>query len=162
MLDAHTGFWDASAENTKNHFGDAFIETFYAFHKNLSPEDYVWPLEKYRKYDEPTMMKDLFEDGYVDMAIFQPTYLTDFYHKGFNTTEQDAVLKDKYPDKFVLNTSFEPRLGEGGLDEFEAKVNKYGSKGVKLYTAEWHDDSKGWKLTDPWALGTSRSARSWA
>jgi hypothetical protein len=97
-------------------------------------------------------MKDLFEDGYVDVGIFQPTYLTDFYHKGFNTTAQDAVLKEKYPDKFVLNTSFEPRLGEAGLAIFEEKVRKYGSKGVKLYTAEWHDSSKGWKLTDPWAM----------
>ena len=33
VLDAHTGAWDASPENTKNRFGEAFIETFYAFHK---------------------------------------------------------------------------------------------------------------------------------
>ena len=43
------------------------------------------------------MTEDLFEDGYVDMAIFQPTYLTDFYHKGFNTTEQDAVSQGQVP-----------------------------------------------------------------
>ena len=24
VLDAHTGYWDASAENVKNRFGDAF------------------------------------------------------------------------------------------------------------------------------------------
>jgi predicted TIM-barrel fold metal-dependent hydrolase len=33
--------------------------------------------------------------------------------------------------------------------EHDAKA--YNWKGVKLYTAEWHGDSKGWKLTDPWA-----------
>jgi predicted TIM-barrel fold metal-dependent hydrolase len=152
VVDGHVHFWDASPENTKNKYGEGFIRCFYDYHKNLSPEEYVWPLEKYRKYDEATLMKDLFEDGYVDVAIFQPTYLKDFYHKGFNTTEQDAVIKEKYPDKFVLNTSFDPRLGEGGLEDFEAKVRKYNAKGVKLYTAEWHDASKGWKLTDPWAL----------
>ena len=30
-MDAHTGFWDASAENCKNKYGEAFVETFYAF-----------------------------------------------------------------------------------------------------------------------------------
>jgi hypothetical protein len=37
VLDAHTGYWDASAENVKNRFGDAFIETFYAFHNGFNP-----------------------------------------------------------------------------------------------------------------------------
>ena len=54
-------------------------------------------------------MHDLFEIGYVDKAIFQPTYLLDFFPNGFNTTAQDAVLAEKYPDKFILNSSFEPR-----------------------------------------------------
>ncbi len=38
-----------------------------------------------------------------------------------------------------------------GLEQFEALVDKYDLKGVKLYTAEWKGDSKGWKLSDPWA-----------
>ena len=33
-------------------------------------------------------MRDVFEDGYVDVAIFQPTDLTEWYKEGFNTTEQ--------------------------------------------------------------------------
>jgi hypothetical protein len=45
VLDAHTGFWDASKENTKNRFGDAFIETFYAFHTGCFPGYYM---SKYR------------------------------------------------------------------------------------------------------------------
>jgi uncharacterized protein len=28
VIDAHTGFWDASAENCKNKYGEASIETF--------------------------------------------------------------------------------------------------------------------------------------
>jgi uncharacterized protein len=151
IVDGHVHFWDASPENTKNKYGEGFISCFYDYHRNLSPEEYVWPYEKYRKYSEQDLMHDLFEIGYADVAIFQPTYLTDFYHNGFNTTAQDAVIKEKYPDRFVLNTSFDPRLGEAGLVEFEEKVRNYGAKGVKLYTAEWHENSKGWKLTDPWA-----------
>ena len=152
VVDGHIHFWDASPENTTNKYGEGFIKCFYDYHKNLSPEEYVWPFEKYRKYSEEDMMHDLFEIGYVDIAILQPTYLTDFYNKGFNTTESDGRVKAKHPDKFILNSSFEPRRGEVGLQEFQAKHDKYGFKGVKLYTAEWHEDSKGWKLDDYWSL----------
>ena len=73
-------------------------------------------------------MHDLFEIGYVDVAIFQPTYLTEFFPNGFNTTEQDAVLEEKYPDKFILNGSFDPREGVQGLEQFEEKQKSTASR----------------------------------
>ena len=149
VVDGHLHFWDASPANQKNKYGEGFIGCFYDYHKNLSPSDYVWPREKFEKYDEATMMRDVFEDGYVDVGIFQPTYLTDFYRNGFNRTEQDAVLKEKYPDRFILNGSFDPRDGEKGLEYLEELHRKYQIKGVKLYTAEWRGESKGWKLDSP-------------
>ena len=108
--------------------------------------------EKYCSYSEEDLMKDVFEDGYVDVGVLPPTYLYDFYHKGFNPTERDAILKEKYPDKFVLNTAWDPRDGEAGLDVLEEKVNRWNIKGCKLYTAEWKGDSKGWDLRDPWSV----------
>jgi uncharacterized protein len=151
VVDTHVHFWDASPDNWANKYGEGFIDCFYDYHRNLSPEEWVWPIEKFRLYSEEDMMRDLFEDGYVDVAIFLPTYLTDFYKRGFNTTERDAVMKEKHPDRFILNTSWDPRDGEAGLEKLEEKVEKWGVKGVKLYTAEWRGDSRGWKLTDPWA-----------
>jgi predicted TIM-barrel fold metal-dependent hydrolase len=152
VVDGHMHFWDASPENTKNEYGEGWIKCFYDYHANLSPEEYVWSFEKYRKYSEEDLMKDLFEDGYVDVAIFLPTYLTDFFYEGFNTTARDAILKEKYPERFILNTAWDPRDGAKGLEEFEAKVEKYNVKGVKLYTAEWRNGSKGYKLSDDGAL----------
>ncbi len=151
VVDGHIHYWDASPENQRNIHGKQFIDCFYGYNSSLSREEYVWPLEKFQKYTEEDLMHDLFEIGYVDVGIFQPTYLKDFYVHGFNTTEQDAVLKEKYPDKFVLNGSFDPRHGEPGLEAFEELVNRYNLKGVKLYTAEWYGDSKGWSLKDEWA-----------
>jgi len=149
VVDGHTHFWDASPANQKNIYGKGFIECFYAYHKNLSPAEEAWPLDKFEKYDEATMMHDLFEVGYVDKAILQPTYLKDFYVDGFNTTEQDAVIKERHPDRFILNGSFDPRDGDEGIAYLERLAAKYQLKGVKLYTAEWKGDSRGWKLTDP-------------
>ncbi len=152
VVDGHVHFWDASPENQLNKYGRGFIDCFYDYHRNLSPEEWVWPIEKFEKYSEEDMIHDLFETGHVDKAIFQPTYLTDFYEEGFNTTERCAWMRDRHPDRFILNTSFDPREGENGLREFEQKVERYQPSGVKLYTAEWRGDSKGWKLSDPWSM----------
>src|SRR5215216_1864911 len=151
VVDGHVHFWDASPENQANKYGAGFINCFYDYHKNLSPEEYVWPLEKYQKYTEEDLIHDLFEVGYVDKAIFQPTYLKDFYVKGFNTTEDNGALVRKYPDKLITNGAFDPRHGEEGLGVFEALVREWGLKGVKLYTAEWYGSSKGWKLNEYWS-----------
>jgi hypothetical protein len=103
IIDGHTHLWDGSKENLKNIHGQQFIDCFYGYHSALSPKEYVWPKEKFDKYGAETMYNDLFVEGYDDMAIFQPTYLKDFYVNGFNTTEQNAVLKEKYPDRFIMD-----------------------------------------------------------
>jgi predicted TIM-barrel fold metal-dependent hydrolase len=148
IVDGHTHFWDARPEN-RNRWGEGFIACFYDYHRNLSPPEYVWPKEKYDKYSEEDIMHDLFEIGYDDKAILQPTYLTDFFPNGFNTTEQDAELAAKHPDRFILNGAFDPRDGKAGLDELRRLKDTYDIQGVKLYTAEWKGDSRGWKLSDP-------------
>ena len=43
-------------------------------------------------------------------------------------------------------------MGNKGLEYLESLVDNYGIKGVKLYTAEWKGESKGYKLTDPEAV----------
>jgi predicted TIM-barrel fold metal-dependent hydrolase len=151
IVDGHVHLWDGSKANQRNVHGAQFIDCFYAYHANLSPKDYLWDREKFYKYGPDTMYRDLFVDGYDDMAIFQPTYLKDFYVDGFNTTEQNAYLKVKYPDRFILNGAFDPRNGERGLEDLEKLHATHKLKGVKLYTAEWNGESKGYKLSDPWS-----------
>lgn len=148
VIDGHTHFWDGSPANQKNVHGKQFIECFYAYHANLSPPAEKWPLEKFEKYDAKTMHDDLFINGYDDMAILQPTYLTDFYNNGFNTTERNSALKKSHPERFILNGAFDPRDGNRGLEDLHAKAEKYKLQGVKLYTAEWRGESKGYRLDD--------------
>ena len=149
ILDCHTHLWDASPANQRNKYGRGWIDCFYAYHKNLSPAEYVWPLEKYEKYGADTMVQDEFVKGYVDLAILQPTYLKDFYYEGFNTLEQNSVLKQAYPDRFILNGRWDARDGENGLEELRRMKGEWNIPGVKLYTAEWVGSSKGYKLSDP-------------
>ena len=151
VVDAHIHLWDARPENQRNIHGAQFINCFHDYHSGLSPAEYVWPIEKFQRYGAETLYEDVFVNGYADMAICQPTYLKDFYIEGFNTTEQNAELRAAHPDRVILNGAFDPRDGEPGLDAHTALVETYNIIGVKLYTAEWHGDSKGYKLTDAWA-----------
>ena len=149
VIDGHVHFWDGSPQNQKNIHGKQFIDCFYAYHTNFSPKEEHWPKDKFEKYDAKTMYDDLFVHGYDDMAILQSTYLTDFYKNGFNTTERNFALKKAHPDRFILNGAFDPRDGNKGLEYMHELKEKYQIAGVKLYTAEWRGESKGYKLTDP-------------
>lgn len=151
VIDSHIALWDGSPENQLNVHGAQFINCFYDYHKNLSPEEWVWPKEKYLKYDEDTLVHDIFNKGYVDMAIFQPVFLKEFYKNGFGDVEKNSNLAQKYPGRFISNGTFDPRAGERGLEYLEYLKERHDVKGVKLYTAEWNGNSKGYKLTDPWA-----------
>jgi len=149
VIDGHTHFWDGSVENQRNIHGKQFIECFYAYHNALSPPEQLWPLEKFSKYDEETMYNDLFVDGPDDMAIMQSTYLKDFFTDGFNTIERNYAFAKQHPDRFIVNGAFDPRDGEQALEYIQHMKDTYNIQGVKLYTAEWNGDSKGWKLNDP-------------
>jgi predicted TIM-barrel fold metal-dependent hydrolase len=151
VIDGHMHNWNASPDNWKNSYGKAWIKCFYDYHCGLSPEEYVWSFEKYCRYGEDAVVQDLFLDGYVDVGILNSTYLYEFFKEGFNTHLQNNVLKQKYPERFILCGAFDPREEEAGLEKFQKTVEEYPVQGVKLYTAEWREGSRGWKLNDPWA-----------
>jgi len=151
IIDSHIALWDGSEQNRLNKHGAEFIDCFYDYHRNLSPKDYHWPYDKFVKYSENDLIQDVFVKGYVDMAIFQPVFLTDFYRDGFGDVEKNSHLIKQYPHRLIGNGSFDPRDGERGLEYLEYLAEVHGIQGVKLYTAEWRGDSKGYKLSDPWA-----------
>jgi len=151
VVDSHMHYWDASPENWvvgHEQYAKGWIECFHAY-QSLGPPETHWSIEHFQKASEDDLMKDVFTDGYVDVAVFQPTYLKEWYTDGFNTTERNGALAEKHPGKFVVNTRWDPREGAAGLEQLEADVERWGSTGAKLYTAEWKDESRGWTLKDP-------------
>ena len=146
VIDSHVHWWDATEENVCHEGGEQFIRCFYDYHTGFTPEERQWDLEEFREQSADRLYRDLFGDGHADLAIFQPTYLHEFYADGFNTIDRTAELKQQHPQRFVLNGRFDPREGEAGLRELERQKEEYDIRGVKLYTAEWRGDSKGWRL----------------
>jgi predicted TIM-barrel fold metal-dependent hydrolase len=151
VIDAHIALWDGSPENQLNQHGEEFISCFYDYHKNLSPQDRLWPYEKFRKMNPVDLVNDVIVKGYADMAIFQPVYLKEFYKNGFGDFEANDRLAKQYKNRFICNGTLDPRHGELGLEKLEENKEKYGWQGVKLYTADWFGQSKGYKLSEPWA-----------
>ena len=159
VFDSHLHFWDASPENWvkgAEEYAKGWIECFHAY-QGLGPPDTHWTLEHFQKYSVEDFEKDVFVDGHVDVGVFQSTYLKEWYTNGFNDIDQNAALLDRFPGRLILNGRWDPREGEAGLRQLEADHAKYGIQGVKLYTAEWYQGSRGWKLTDP---GRGRSSTS--
>ena len=151
VLDEHLHFWDAGPDNWvpgQEQYAKGWIECFHAY-MGLGPPETHWTLEHFQKYSADDFEKDVFQDGHVDMGILQSTYLKEWYTKGFNDIEQNAGLLERFPGRLIVNGRWDPRDGEAGLRQLEADHAEYGLKGVKLYTAEWHNGSRGWKLTDP-------------
>ena len=151
VLDSHLHFWDASPENWvkgQENYAKGWIECFHAY-QGLGPPETHWDIEKFMKYTADDFEKDVFVEGHVDYAIFQSTYLREWYSEGFNDIEKNASLLDRFPGKLLVNGRFDPRDGEAGLRQLEADHAQYGLKGVKLYTAEWKEGSRGWTLKDP-------------
>jgi predicted TIM-barrel fold metal-dependent hydrolase len=154
IVDTHLHFWDASPENWvkgRENLAKGWIECFHAY-QGLGPEETHWDIDKFMKYSEEDFEKDVFTEGKVDHAIFQPTYLKYWYAKGFNTAQQDAPMLERFPGKLTLNGRWDPREGEAGLRQLEEDTKRYNHQGVKLYTAEWFNGSRGWKLDAPEAV----------
>jgi predicted TIM-barrel fold metal-dependent hydrolase len=149
IVDAHTHFWDGSPDNQRNIHGKQFIDCFYGYHTALSPKEELWEKSKFEKYSADDLYRDLFIDGPDDVAIMQTTVLKDFYKAGFGDIRRSTEMAGRSKDRFVVNGSFDPRDGELALDYIRHMKEAYDIQGVKLYTAEWKGDSKGWRLNDP-------------
>jgi uncharacterized protein len=154
VVDGHVHFWDASPANWvpgQEKYAKGWIECFHAY-MGLGPPETHWPIEKFMKYSEEDFVKDVFDEGHVDVGIMNSTYLKEWYTEGFNTTERNATLAAKHPGKLIVNGRWDPRDGDAGLRQLEADAARYNLQGVKLYTAEWKDGSRGWTLKDPEAF----------
>jgi predicted TIM-barrel fold metal-dependent hydrolase len=150
VVDGHIHFWDASPANWvkgQEQYAEGWINCFHAY-MGLAPAETHWPIEKFQKYSEEDFVKDVFEDGGTDVGIFQSTYLKSWYTDGFNTAQENGKIAEKYPGKLIVNGRWDPREGEAGLKQLEEDAKRYNMQGVKLYTAEWHNGSRGWRLDD--------------
>ena len=151
VFDSHSHVWDASPENTKNKWGETWIECFYTYHTALNPPDPKWKMDydkTFRKTDEDWYIDEMFVKGDADVAVLGTTLLKEFYHNGFHSADKHARIAKKYPGRLVVAGGVDPREPDA-LQEFERQITELGVGGFKWYTAEWRGESKGWRADDP-------------
>ena len=70
IVDSHMHYWDATPANWvpgAEQYAKGWIECFHAY-QSLGPKETHWPIEKFEGYTEDDLMKDVFEDGHVDIG----------------------------------------------------------------------------------------------
>ena len=110
VVDSHMHYWNAAPDNWvpgAEQYAKGWIECFHAY-QGLGPPETHWTIEHFQKYSEDDLMKDVFEDGHVDVAIFQPTDLKEWYKEGFNTTERNGRWAGSTPGNSSTTPGFDP------------------------------------------------------
>src|SRR5438045_3364268 len=69
------------------------------------------------------------------------------HRPGGDGMEQAGAEEDS--DNFIRHGRLAPPEDGAGPRQLEQDGERYNLQGVKVYTAEWHNGSRGWKLTDP-------------
>ena len=104
-------------------------------------------------------MVDLFEDGYVDVGIFQPTSLRQWYTDGFNTTERNGA-RPRSTRASCSSTELGPaRRGRRSRSSGRAR-RALAPKGRQALHRGVDGRLARWKLPIPRPTGTSPSPRS--
>ena len=116
VVDGHLHFWDASPENwvkgrrsTPRAGSSASTPTRASGRRRRTGRS-----RSSRSTPWTTSSKDVFEDGHVDIGVFQSTYLKEWYTTGSTTIEQNAALLERFPGKLIVNGRWDPREGEAG------------------------------------------------
>ena len=109
IVDGHTHFWDAAPANQRNVHGKQFIDCFYTYHSALSPEAggvAQGEVREVRRGDDVQRSLCGRAGGHGDHPADLPQGVL---YRGLNTTEQNAVITQAHPDRFILNGAFDPR-----------------------------------------------------
>ena len=77
IVDEHQHFWNARPDNWvegRENLAEGWINCFYGYHQ-LGPPETHWELEKYQRWTVEDYGHDVFDEGHVDFAVLQSTYL---------------------------------------------------------------------------------------
>ena len=113
VVDGHMHYWNAAPDNWvpgAEQYAKGWIECFHAY-QGLGPPATHWTIEHFQKYSEDDLMKDVFEDGYVDVAIFQPTYLQGVVQGGLQHHRAQRAHGREAPREVHLQHAVGPARG---------------------------------------------------
>ena len=161
ILDAHTHFWDGSPENQRNIHGKQFIECFFAYHTALSPkEELLVAVASSRSTPRTTSTATCSSTGPTTWRSSRPRCSAISTRTASATSSASTEMAKRHPEDASSSTApIDPRDGEQALEYIHWMKETYNIQGVKLYTAEWKGEFKGYKLNDAGAVPLPRALR---
>ena len=115
IVDAHIALWDARPGEPAQHPRQAVHRLLLRLPPQPQPRSpRCGPYEEYLYQGGERLMKDLFEDGYVDHAIFQPAYLGEFYTTGLRADRGGVRARPGPPGQADLQPQLRPAQRRGG------------------------------------------------
>ena len=155
VFDSHLHFWDASPGELEargpEEYAKGWIECFHAY-QGLGPardplDDRALPEVLGRRLREGRLRRGPRGHGGVPVDVPEGVV-----HERVQRHRAERRAARPLPRQADRQRPLGPARGGRPASQLEADHAKYGIQGVKLYTAEWNDGSRGWKLTDPEAV----------
>ena len=152
VVDSHMHYWDASPENWvkgAENYAKGWIDCFHAY-QGLGPPETHWTIEHFQeglrgRPDEGRLRGRVRRQGDL------PADLPQGVVRRRASTRPSATARS--PRSIRASSSSTPastRATATPASRSSRRTSRAGAcKGVKLYTAEWNNGSRGYKLSDP-------------
>lgn len=152
VIDATTHPYNLGDDNRTDLHGEwSRSRGVYKQHTVLSPKDehLLSVDEMFTDFDHEAFAEALFAESPVDFAFLHSLPRIFFNKHDIVEAERAAVLRDKYPDRFLLYANVNPLDTDRALRRLEYHVNELGARGLKLYPTSPHGSKLvGWRMDD--------------
>ena len=152
VVDGHMHFWDASRENWvegRENLAKGWIDCFYGYHTARPAGDPLGlgalPQGLRGRPDEGRLRGRPRRQGHLPVDLPEVLVQGRLQHRRSGTPRCSSGT----PTSSSSTAAGTPGTARPGSSSSRRTPRRWNLKGVKLYTAEWHENgSRGWKLTD--------------
>ncbi|HSK97675.1 MAG TPA: amidohydrolase family protein [Euzebyales bacterium] len=152
VIDATTHPYNLGDDNRTDLHGEwSRSRGVYKQHTVLSPRDghLLSMAEMFTDFDHEAFAEALFAESPVDFAFLHSLPRIFFNKHDIVEAERAALLRDKYPNRFLLYANVNPLDTDRALRRLDHHVNDLGARGLKLYPTSPHGNKLvGWRMDD--------------
>lgn len=146
VVDGQVHVWDASPHNQAIRDGELYATDLMRRHREL--DGVGVPRHEAERVSEESLLRDVFDAGYVDRAVLQPVVLGELFVLGFSPLEWHAEMAEWMPDRFVLSGELDPDGGQPGARGLVPRVRRHDLRGITL--CEQRRPTGQLRLGEPW------------
>ena len=152
IVDEHQHFWNARPDNWvegRENLAKGWIDCFYGYHQ-LGPPETHWDSRSTSGGPSKTTATTCSRRATSTTRSSSRRTSSYWYKEGFNTTKRNRHGGRGLSRARSSSTAGGTRVRARRAPPVRGETTSaYNYKGVKLYTAEWYGNSRGYKVSDP-------------